>query len=370
MNQDQITKKYLDTAARAAMRGFGCVEPNPMVGAVIVDPAGSIIGIGHHTKFGQLHAEREALANCAARGHDPRGATLYCTLEPCSHTGKQPPCTQAVIEAGIAKAVIARKDPAEVSSGGVELLKSAGIEVELTDISPNATHLSDPFVHRVQTGRPWVLAKWAQTIDGRIATSTGQSQWISNARCRSRVHRLRAKFDAILIGVGTATADDPMLTARGCQSVRKVAKRVVLDTHGRLDLHSKLVQTAGEIPTIVCTHEPAKFAGTACSVIETPLFNGRLDLEHALAKLASMHDITIMLVEAGPTVLGSFVEHDLINEAVVHLAPGIMGDEHAKAVATGRDAPELVDMRRFELVRSKQLDSDIELHYRRLTTEM
>ena len=362
--------KYLDTAARAAMRGFGRVEPNPMVGAVIVDSRGSVIGIGHHTKFGQLHAEREALANCAARGHDPRGATLYCTLEPCSHTGKQPPCTQAVIEAGIAKVVIARKDPAEVSSGGIELLESAGIEVELTSVSPNATHLSDPFVHRVQTGRPWVLAKWAQTIDGRIATSTGQSQWISNERCRSRVHRLRAKVDAILVGLGTATADDPMLTARGCRSVRKIAKRVVLDTHGRLDLHSKLVQTAGEIPTIVCTHDPAKFADTACSVIETPLLSGWLDLNYALEQLASEHDITTMLVEAGPTVLGSLVEHDLINEAIVHLAPGIMGDEHAKAVASGRDAPELVDMRRFELVRSKQIDNDIELHYRKLSTDI
>jgi len=368
MNQHQQTKRYLDLAARSAMRGFGHVEPNPMVGAVIVKDH-QILGIGHHTKFGHLHAEREALANCKANGHDPRGATLYCTLEPCSHFGKQPPCTQAVVEAGIARVVIARKDPAEVSKGGVEILREAGIEVELTDVSPNATHLSDPFIHRIQTGQPWVIAKWAQTLDGRIATSTGESQWISNPRCRGRVHRLRAKVDAIMVGVGTALADDPMLTARDCRGVRKVAKRVILDTHAKLDLRSKLVQSADQIPTIICTAKPSKLETTVCSIIETPRADAGLDLEYALGKLSAEHNITTVLVEAGPRVLGSLIEHNLINEAIVHLAPGIMGDERARAVATGRDAPKLIDMRRFELIRSKQIENDIELHYRKSTSQ-
>jgi len=364
MSESASTKYYLDLAARMALRGFGHVEPNPMVGAVIVKD-NKIIGIGHHTKFGSLHAEREALANCNAQGNDPRGATLYCTLEPCSHTGKQPPCTEAVIEAGIAKVIIARKDPADISCGGIQILRNAGIKVVLTDISSNATHLSDPFIHRIETGRPWVIAKWAQTLDGRIATRTGESQWISNLRCRARVHRMRAKVDAIMIGIGTAIADNPILTARDCRSVRKVAKRVILDTHARLDQNSNLVQTANTIPTIICTADPAKFATTPCITIESPIVNGHVDIDYALKILASDQNITTLLVEAGPRVLGSLIEHNLINEAIVHLAPGIMADDQAKAVATGRDAPKLNDMRRFDLIRSKQIDNDIELHYRK-----
>ncbi len=363
MNKHQSTKHYLDLAARVAMRGFGRVEPNPMVGAVIVRDH-QILGIGHHTQFGSLHAEREALANCVHNGHDPRGATLYCTLEPCSHTGKQPPCTDAVIEAGIAKVVLARKDPAEVSKGGIEILQAADIEVVVSDASSNATHLSDPFIHRLKTNRPWIIAKWAQTIDGRIATSRGESQWISSVRCRERVHRLRAKVDAIMIGIGTAIADDPMLTARDCPSIRKVAKRILLDTHAQLDPESKLMQSADQVPTIICTADPTKFTQTPCSIIETPIQDGRLDIAFALTQLASNHNMTTVLVEAGPRVLGSLVEHNLINEAIVHLAPGIMGDERAQAAAIGRDAPKLIDMRRFELIRTKQIDHDIELHYR------
>ncbi|MGV6814581.1 MAG: bifunctional diaminohydroxyphosphoribosylaminopyrimidine deaminase/5-amino-6-(5-phosphoribosylamino)uracil reductase RibD, partial [Phycisphaerales bacterium] len=359
------SKRYLDLAARVAWRGFGLVEPNPMVGAVIVRD-GEVIGIGHHTRFGALHAEREAIANCKSRGHDPRGATLYCTLEPCSHFGKQPPCTLAVIEAGIAKVVIARRDPARVSAGGIAELRDAGVEVEVCESSVRATRLSDPFIHRIETGRPWVIAKWAQTLDGRIATSIGESQWISGSACRARVHRLRAKVDGIMVGVGTAIADDPMLTARDCLSTRRLAKRIVLDTHGRLNHQSKLVMTADEIPTIVCTANPDAFAGTACEVVETPIQDGKtdghLDLCAALGALADGYDLTTILVEAGPRVLGALVEEDLIDEAVVHLAPAVMGDERSRAVAIGRDAPRLSDMRRYQLIRSKQLGDDIELH--------
>ena len=364
MNTHLQTKQYLDLAARSAIRAMGYVEPNPMVGAVIVKD-GQIIGAGHHQRFGGLHAEREALANARSRGLDPRGSTLYCTLEPCSHHGKQPPCTDALIESGISRVVIARKDPAEISSGGIEILERAGIHVELSDVSPYATHLSDPFIHRVQTGRPWVIAKWAQTLDGRIATRTGESQWISGPRCRQRVHRVRAKVDAILIGVGTAIADDPMLNARDCRHVRKVAQRVVLDTHGRLAHDSQLITTSYQIPTIVCTNQPAKFEGTNCVLVETPIKGTHLDLQVVLETLTREHNISTLLVEAGPRVLGSLIEHDLINHAIVHLAPGVLGDELAQPVASGRDAPSLSQMKRFELVRTKQVGNDLELHYRK-----
>ncbi len=360
---DSKSKHYLDLAARVASRGFGYAEPNPLVGAVIVKND-QVIGVGHHRRFGEIHAERDAIANCIANGHDPKDATLYCTLEPCSHTGKQPPCTKAVIEAGIASVVLALRDPHDLSSGGWSILEAAGIEVQLSHASSNAAQLSQPFLHRVATGRPWLIAKWAQTLDGRIATRTGESQWISNPRCRRRVHRLRAKVDAILIGIGTALADDPMLTPRGCRSIRRVAKRVVLDTAGRLPRESKLVRTADEIPTIVYTRDPMRFTGTSIIAEQVDLDGDHLDLGKCLRHMHMVHGIATVLSESGPRLLGSLLEHNLVNEAIVHLAPSVVGDAHAKPVASGRLVPTLDQMRRFSLSRTKVIDDDIELHYR------
>jgi diaminohydroxyphosphoribosylaminopyrimidine deaminase/5-amino-6-(5-phosphoribosylamino)uracil reductase len=362
MNQKRSEKYYLDLAARVASRAFGHAEPNPMVGAVLVKD-NRVIGIGHHRRFGDLHAERDAIAAARASGHDPHGATLYCTLEPCCHHGKQPPCTDAVIEAGIKRVVIASRDPHSVSSGGWALLEAAGVTVTQSDSSQNAHFVSQPFLHRIETGTPWVIAKWAQTIDGRIATRTGQSQWISSARCRARVHRLRARVDAVMIGVGTAIADDPMLTARDCPSVRRIAKRVVLDTGGRLPLGSRLVETAARIPTIVYTQRPGAFAGTSIIAEPATVRDGRIDIRACLGHLHRVHAVATVLSESGPTLLGSLLEHKLINQAVVHLAPGILGDAQAMPVATGRDAPSLEQMRRFTLLRSKPIGSDVELHY-------
>lgn len=364
MSSESQDKAFLDLAARVATRALGRAEPNPMVGAVIVKD-GQIIGIGHHRRFGELHAERDAIKSCGENGHDPRGATLYCTLEPCCHHGKQPPCTEAVIEAGIARVVIASRDPHGVSSGGWELLESAGISVSQSDASVNAVRLSQPFMHRLSTGTPWVIAKWAQTIDGRIATRAGESQWISNARCRARVHRLRAKVDAVLIGVGTAIADDPMLNARDCRSVRRTAMRVVLDTNGRLPLDSRLVQSASEIPTIVYTQNPIAFAGSGVVAETVPVSGGRVDLGACLHHLHAVHGVSSVLSESGPTLLGSLLEKNLVNEAVVHLAPGVMGDERARAVAVGREVMALSQMRRFALIRVKRVDDDVELWYQR-----
>mgnify|MGYP003108960441 FL=1 len=360
---DSKSKHYLDLAARVASRGFGYAEPNPLVGAVIVKND-QVIGVGHHRRYGDIHAERDAIANCIANGHDPKDATLYCTLEPCSHRGKQPPCTEAVIAAGIAKVVIASRDPHDLSSGGWSILEAAGIEVQLSPSSENATHLSQPFLHRVATGRPWLIAKWAQTLDGRIATRTGESQWISNPRCRRRVHRLRAKVDAIMIGIGTALADDPMLTPRGCRTVRRVAKRVVLDTAGRLPRESKLVRSADEISTIVYTRDPMRFSGTSIIAEHADLDGDHLNLAQCFRHMHTVHGISTILSESGPRLLGSLLEHNLVNEAIVHLAPGVMGDADAKVVAIGRQVPTLDQMRRLRLSRTKVIDDDIELHYR------
>lgn len=360
----RLTRRMLDTAARVAMRAAGDVEPNPLVGCVIAH-ADRVIGVGHHRRFGGLHAEREALADCRRRGEDPRGATLYCTLEPCRHFGKQPPCTDAVREAGIARVVCARLDPGPESGGGNRVLCDAGVGAVLSDASPLATRLSDPFVHRVRTGRPWVIAKWAQTIDGRIATRTGQSQWITGPLMRRRVHRLRARVDAVVVGVGTVLADDPLLTPRDARRVRRVAARVVLDTHGRTPAESALVRTAHETPTLILTSNPgASFPGPV-RVCVVPPGQGGVDPAAALRAISERLGASTVLVEAGPRVLGSFIDRDLIDEAFVHLAPMVLGDAQAMPSATGRTAPSLGDASRFDLLRVKPLAGDVELHYRR-----
>lgn len=371
---DQTTE-MLDLAARAALRGAGDVEPNPLVGAVIVKHR-QVIGIGHHKKFGGLHAEREALADARRRGHDPRGATVYVTLEPCRHFGKQPPCTDALIESGVARVVVARRDPDPVSGGGTEVLRSAGIEVEFDTSSSLALQIAEPFVKRITTGMPWVIAKWAQTIDGRIATRTGESRWISGELSRRRVHRLRARVDAIVTGMGTVLADDPLLTARDVPRIRRIARRVVIDGDLDLPVSSKLVQTARSFPTTVVCGELV--AGSALAgprraaleqagveVVGVPVLEHGVDLGAVLRMLWAKHRATNVMLEAGAGLLGAMFDADLIDECLVYIAPMVFADEQAKAAAAGRAAPLLSDARRYELVRSRRSGGDIELTYRR-----
>lgn len=369
--------RYLDLAARLALRGHGAVEPNPMVGAVLVRD-GRIIGMGHHRRFGGPHAEREAINACIAAGHSPRGATLYVTLEPCRGLGKTPPCTQALIEHGISRVIFARRDPHAKGRGGAEELISAGIPCEPAEVSNLALAVSDPFIRRIETGLPWVIAKWAQTIDGRTATRTGESKWISNDHSRARVHTLRSRSDAILTGIGTVLADDPMLTARRARPPRRVAARVIVDTDLDIPLTSNIVRTAHDIRTIIAcdaslanapiTRDKVR-ALTASGVTLLPTTadrnESRLDLESLLRTLVSEHGITSVLVEAGAGLLGSLFRHDLIDECVVYIAPMLMGDEQAKGVANGSVVEHLRQTLRFDLWRAKRLANDVELSYRR-----
>ncbi|MEM1329378.1 MAG: bifunctional diaminohydroxyphosphoribosylaminopyrimidine deaminase/5-amino-6-(5-phosphoribosylamino)uracil reductase RibD [Planctomycetota bacterium] len=369
--------RWLDRAALLALRAAGHVEPNPMVGAIIVRD-GRVIGMGHHTRFGALHAEREALADCARRGESPEGATVYCTLEPCSHHGKQPPCTEALVEAGVSRVVFAREDPNEEASGGAQVLRNAGIEAEMVGGSALAERCASAFVKRVKTGLPWVSAKWAQTIDGRIATRTGESQWISGPSSRRRVHKMRARMDAMVTGIGTVLADDPMLTPRGVVA-RRVPRRVVIDSDLDIPLDCRLVATAREVPTtVVCAQEnlferlakQRREALTAAGVEVLGVLGGTmsagwLDLAAALRLLVERHDVSNVMVESGPGLLGSMLEAGLIDEAVVYVAPLLLGDEHAKAAATGRVAASLSSGLRFDLARVKRVGEDVELTYRR-----
>lgn len=374
---DPFAKHFLDRAARHALRGAGFVEPNPMVGAVLVKE-GMIIGEGHHRRYGGLHAEREALADARRRGHDPRGCTVYCTLEPCRHEGKQPPCTLALIEAGVARVVFARRDPQSPAAGGREVLEAAGIACEETRASMLARHISDPFVKRVNTGLPWVTAKWAQTIDGRVATRSGESKWISNEQSRARVHRLRGRVDAVLAGIGTVVADDPMLTARGPRPPRRRAARVVVDTDLSTPTSTALAKTAREYRTIIACDaglttaaitapQRAEFARLGVELLGVPPdSSGRgLDLEHLLRGLWQGHGLASILVESGPGMLGALLTRDLVDEAVVYMAPLLLGDEMARSVAVGTVAESLSSAKRFALWRVKALGNDVEVTYRR-----
>jgi diaminohydroxyphosphoribosylaminopyrimidine deaminase/5-amino-6-(5-phosphoribosylamino)uracil reductase len=349
------------------------VEPNPLVGAVIVRD-GQILGVGHHLRFGWPHAETQALHDCARRGHTARGATMYVTLEPCNAPGKQPACVEAIIREGLGEVVFARSDPNPSKGGGASTLSAAGVRVRESRASPLATGVSAPFIKRLTTGLPWVIAKWAQTIDGRIATRTGESKWISGERSRARVHRLRGRVDAILTGLGTVLADDPLLTARLGWRPRRVAMRVVADADLEIPLRAQLVQTAWATPTIVACDQDLLTAEIVAEkrdalraaevrFIGVPTRGRSIDVRSLLQRLAAM-GVSTVLVEAGPGLLGSLVDQGLIDEAVVYVAPMILGDDQARAVAVGRVAESLAMAQRFDLWRVKALDGDVELTYR------
>lgn len=374
--QRDLDRRMLDMAARLASRARGDVEPNPLVGCVIGRVRGAeveILGAGHHRRFGAAHAEVEALRDCRNREHDPAGATAWVTLEPCAHQGKTSPCADALIEAGLGEVVIARRDPHEDAKGGAEKLREAGINARFTDASNNAIHVSDPFVHRIRTGRPWVIAKWAQSIDGRIATRTGESKWISNERSRLDVHRLRSRVDAILTGIGTALVDDPSLTARRVRRVRRTAIRIVVDPRLDLPTESALAQSARDVPVEVWCAEPvgtmevrrAALESCGVKVAPAPMIDGRIDLRKCLARLVAERDATNVLVEAGGGLLGSLLDVDLIDEARVYIAPMALADEAALPALRGQRARTIADAVSFELAEARRFGDDVRLRYRR-----
>lgn len=371
-----LAKRMLDLAARHALRAAGDVEPNPLVGCVIARGE-QVLGIGHHRKFGGLHAEREALASCTRQGYEPRGASAYVTLEPCNGQGKQPACVDALLEAGIAHVVYAVADPNPGKSGGAARLSSNGVSVEYSRESPLACSLAQPFLRRLATGRPWVIAKWAQSIDGRVATRTGESKWISNPRSRVRVHRLRARVDAMLTGMGTILSDDPMLNARDVRRVRRLARRVVVDSDLDIPPECAIVNTASEIPTIVaCDHDLSSSGITAprrtmlrdkgVEIVGVRADErGGIDLGHMLERLSADFGVASVLVEAGPRLLGSLMRDDLIDEAVVYIAPLLFGDEMARSSIEGHIVGSLAGVPRFGVHRVARVGDDIEVTYRR-----
>jgi diaminohydroxyphosphoribosylaminopyrimidine deaminase/5-amino-6-(5-phosphoribosylamino)uracil reductase len=283
----------------------------------------------------------------------------------------------AILDAGIANVVCARQDPFEPAAGGATRLRGAGVGVDFTDASDAATRLTDPFIKRVRTGLPWVIAKWAQTIDARVATRTGQSKWISSAASRKRVHRLRGRVDAILTGIGTVTTDDPELTARDVTRVRRVARRVIVDPDLRIPVASRLVRTIERAPiTVICTPDAAnadarheerrrlEAEGVQILALE-PGADGRIDPGAILRLLVRVYDATNVLVEAGPRLIGAMHDESLIDELRVYIAPMLLGDAEALPPVSSRPKPHLLDGERFTLARIKRLGDDIEIRYRR-----
>lgn len=366
---EDFDRQMMARAVALAPKGEGRVEPNPMVGCVIVRN-GRVIGEGYHRRFGGPHAEIEALRSCTS---SPHGATLYVSLEPCCHKGKTPPCTDALIAAGIGRVVIALRDPNPAVGGrSVRRLRTAGLEVATTVCRKEATELLAPYLTHTALHRPYVIAKWAQSLDGRLATRTGDSQWISGERSRRLVHRLRARVDAILVGSGTVLADDPMLTARGV-SLRRRAVRVVLDGRLRIPQKCQLIDTARTVATLVMTSttqanspKADRLRRAGAEVIIARARRGRLVIRDCLRKLAA-RNVTNLLVEGGPGVLTTLLEANLVDEAFVFTAPMLIGGKSAPAAWGGQGAARLKAAARPRTVHVRRVGDDV-LHHVRLTS--
>ncbi len=333
-------RSHLARALELAEGGRGRVSPNPLVGAVVVR-GGEVIGEGFHAELGGLHAERAALADCERRGEDPAGATMYVTLEPCAHTGRQPPCTEAILEAGIARVVIASDDPSEKAAGrGPGILRDGGVEVELAagEEATAARLLNQPFRKHARTGLPLVTLKLAMSLDGRTSAPPGDSPWISGERSRELVHRWRAESDAIAVGIDTVLTDDPLLTARpepsgapyapqasikrtGTSSRQPV--RVVFDRQARLPLDSQLLRTLDDSPVLVVVSPEADASALREAGAEILVADG---IEAALADLGR-RGITSLFLEGGPTLASAFQIADQLDEARTFVAPVLLGSD-------------------------------------------
>lgn len=332
-NHDQ---HWMKQAIELAQKGEGHVEPNPMVGCVIATES-QLISSGYHQAFGDNHAEINAIANA---GTIPDGASLYVTLEPCCHAGKTPPCTQAVIESGIKRVVIGSTDPnPTVNGNGIKALEATGISVAAGCLEDLCNQLIAPFTTTIDCQRPWIIAKWAMTLDGKIATHTGSSQWISNPLSREMVHQLRGRVDAILVGSGTATTDDPLLTAR--PTGPRNAMRVVVSSHADLPLESQLVATAGEIPVMVTagdSTDPGRIDALqqkGVEVLSCPT-NSPTDILSRLMTELGNRGCTNVLVEGGAKLLGSLFDAELVDEVMIFVAPKTVGGESAPSPVTGQ----------------------------------
>ena len=353
---------WMRHALALAARGRGFVEPNPMVGAVVLDAGGRLAGEGWHQKFGGPHAEVFALSSAGERARD---GTLIVTLEPCCHHGKTPPCTDAVLRAGIARVVVAMADPfPKVAGGGLTILRAAGIEVHVGLCETDALALNAPYLKLLRTGRPWVHLKWAMTLDGKIATRTGDSKWISGEESRRRVHELRGRMDAIIVGRGTVIADDPLLTARPPGA--RTPARVVVSASGELPERCQLRATARAIgseagPVIVYTTNADKLAGWAADGAEVVALGGEGSLDAVLADLGRRR-FTNVLIEGGAGLLGSAFDERVGDEFHVFVAPKLIGGTASLTPVGGLGLPQMADAAALDRVTFAPSVTDVYIH--------
>ncbi|KNZ41784.1 bifunctional diaminohydroxyphosphoribosylaminopyrimidine deaminase/5-amino-6-(5-phosphoribosylamino)uracil reductase RibD [Acetobacterium bakii] len=353
---------FMQMAIDLAQKGCGWVNPNPMVGAFIVKN-GKIIGRGYHQKYGELHAERHAIADC--RG-STRGATLYVTLEPCCHHGKTPPCTDAIIASGIAKVVIGSIDPnALVAGKGIEILKNHGIEVVTGVLTEQCEKLNEVFFHYITKKTPFVVLKYAMTLDGKIATRIGKSKWITGESAREKVHLSRHRHAGIMVGVNTVIADDPLLTSRLPDT--KNPSRIICDTHLRIPIDSKIVKTAREIETYIATScddqekiEPLLAAG--CILLQLPKKNGSVNLNELMQRLGEKQ-LDSILLEGGSTLNFSALENGIVNRVQAYIASKLFGGETAKTPVGGKGISEVNQAFRLKNREITILDDDILIEY-------
>lgn len=354
--------RHLTRAIELAEQARGRTSPNPLVGCVIVRE-GRVIGEGHHEGAGHPHAERVALERCRS---DPSGATMYVTLEPCCHEGRTPPCTDAIVAARIDRVVVASDDPTEKASGrGLGILRDEGITVELAGGEPaeRARLVNQPFRKHAKTGRPQVVFKSAMTLDGKVATGTGDSQWISGEFSRARAHRWRAEADAVAVGVGTALSDNPLLTAR-VEGVWRQPIRVVFDSEARLPLTSQLVRTAPEEPLIVVTSRAASRGQTSAleaAGVEVLRATGGTEADRvrdALHELGA-RGVQSVLLEGGPHLAGAFLDAGEVDEVRLFVAPLVIGGRNARVPVEGRGVEALDAARRALSTEVDRIGDDV-----------
>ncbi len=361
-------KQYMLRAIELAAKGGGWTNPNPNVGAVIVKD-GRIIGEGYHERCGQLHAERNAFASLK---EDASGATIYVTLEPCCHYGKTPPCTEAIIEHNIARVVIGSRDPNPLVAGkGARLLREKGIVVEEDFMREECDKLNAIFFHHITTGKPYVAMKYAMTLDGKIATKTGASKWITGDKAREHVHSMRSRYAAILAGIGTVLADDPMLNARLENAHQPV--RVVVDTSLRIPMECNLVRSASEYETIVAcaaidSNEQAKadkkkeLEQKGIEVVEMPLQDGHVSLRSVMEYLQSK-GLDSVYIEGGGQIHESALREGIVNYVYAYVAPKIFGGSEAKTPVEGMGINVPDECAKLTLTDMNVLGEDILLEY-------
>lgn len=354
-------RQMMTRALELAARGIGLVSPGPLVGTVIVDPQSQIVGEGFYVYEQVKHAETVALEQA---GGNARGATAYVSLEPHAHQGRTTPCTDALIKAGIKRVVAPIEDPnPSVSGRGFQHLRDAGVEVSVGLMAAEASRLNEAYVHLMLTGRPFVHLKMAVSLDGKVATVTGDSRWITSEPARARVHDMRHQYDAIMIGGRTARADDPLLTDRSGKQRRRPLVRVVIEQYLRMSPESQLAQTTNTSPVILfagAESEPELLDALQSRGVEVVLQESALDLQRVMEELAK-RSIQSVLVEGGPSLAGLLLEAGLVSKLTFFVAPLIIGGQDAPSAIGGAGVEKIADALELNGVEVSQYGRDLEI---------